>query len=178
MVRRLSPAAGPLERVAVERDGFHPYRTVSLRRDGHEIGLVGQLHPTVCDERDLPQATVVAELLLEPLLLAIPDTGLAPVAAQAIVKHPAMTIDVALAAGDEVPHTALESAARAGAGALLDELWTFDVYRGAQLDAGQRSVAMRLRLQDPDRQLTDADAEGVIDAVAAEAERIGATLRR
>ncbi|MCC5948557.1 MAG: phenylalanine--tRNA ligase subunit beta [Nitriliruptoraceae bacterium] len=180
VVRRLAPheQGAALERVAVTREGFHPYRTVSLRRDGHEIGLVGQLHPTVCEARDLPQATVVAELLLEPLLAATPDTGHPPVPAEPLVKHPAMTIDVALAADDGVPHTALEAAARAGAGDLLDALWTFDVYRGAQLGEGQRSVAMRLRLQDPDRQLTDADAEVVIDAVAAEAERIGAVLRR
>jgi phenylalanyl-tRNA synthetase beta subunit len=37
---------------------------------------------------------------------------------------------------------------------------------------------MRLRLQDPQRQLTDADAEAVIDAVATAAEAVGATLRR
>jgi phenylalanyl-tRNA synthetase beta chain len=60
----------------------------------------------------------------------------------------------------------------------LDELWWFDEYRGAQLGEGRRSVAMRLRLQDPHRQLTDADAEAVIDAVAVAAQGVGAKLRR
>ncbi len=187
VVRRIAPPDDPswtLERRPVERDGFHPGRTVALclagRDDGdaHEIGIVGQLHPTTIEDRDLPEAAVAGELLLEPFLAAIPATGHPPVTAEVLIKHPSMSIDVALIAADEVPHTALEQAVRSGAGTLLDELWTFDEYRGEQVGAGRRSVALRLRLQDPQRQLTDADAEAVIDAVAAEAERIGATLRR
>jgi phenylalanyl-tRNA synthetase beta chain len=55
----------------------------------------------------------------------------------------------------------------------------FDEYRGAQLGQGRRSLAYRLRLDDPARQLTDADAQQVIDAVAASvAEQVQGTLRR
>jgi phenylalanyl-tRNA synthetase beta chain len=167
-----------LERVPVERDGLHPGRTVALHLRGHEVGVVGQLHPDEADRRDLPEPVVVAELLLEPFLLAIPPADHPPVPARNLVRHPALTVDVALVADDDVPYTSLERVVRAGAGELLDELWWFDEYRGAQVGEGARSVAIRLRLQSPDRQLTDEDAERVIAAVAAEAETIGATLRR
>jgi phenylalanyl-tRNA synthetase beta chain len=100
------------------------------------------------------------------------------VRARRLVRHPALTVDVALVAADEVPYARLEQAVRTAAGGLLDELWWFDEYRGEQVGEGRRSIAIRLRLQDPERQLTDADAERVIDAVAVEAERIGAALRR
>ncbi len=60
---------------------------------------------------------------------------------------------------------------REGAGDLLDGLWWFDEYRGAQVGEGRRSVAIRLRLQAPDRQLTDADEKQVIEAVAARRRR-------
>jgi phenylalanyl-tRNA synthetase beta chain len=178
---RLSPPDDEtwrLERLPVERDGLHPGRTVALHVRGHEVGVVGQLHPDEADRRDLPEPVVVAELLLEPFLLAIPREGHAPVTARTLVRHPALTVDVALVADDAVPYSTLERAVRAGAGELLDELWWFDEYRGAQTGEGARSVAIRLRLQSPERQLTDEDAERIIEAVATEAETVGATLRR
>jgi phenylalanyl-tRNA synthetase beta chain len=180
VVRRLGPPDGDrrLERRAVQRDGLHPGRTAVLLLDGHEIGFAGQLHPSEADRRDLPEPVVVGELLLEPLLAAVPVDGYPPVAARTLIRHPALTLDVALVAEDEVPYASLEAAVRAGAGELLDELWWFDEYRGEQVGEGARSVALRLRLQAPDRQLTDEDAEQVIQAVAAQASGIGASLRR
>jgi phenylalanyl-tRNA synthetase beta chain len=186
VVARLSPPdrSWSLARVEVERDGFHPGRTASLRLAGRpgvedvEIGFAGQLHPDEADRRDLPEPVVVGELLLEPLLRAVPDGGYPPVSAVELVRHPALTLDVALIADDEVPYATLEAAVRRGAGELLDGAWWFDEYRGEQVGEGRRSVAVRLRLQSPDRQLTDEDAERVIEAVAGEAAAIGATLRR
>ena len=181
IARQLSPPdddAWELTRVAIERDGYHPGRTASLRLRGQEIGVVGQLHPEESDRRDLPEPVVVGELLLEPFLAAVPADGHPPVRARTLVRHPAMTVDVALVAEDAVAYATLEQAVRDGAGPLLDELWWFDEYRGAQVGEGRRSVAMRLRLQDPDRQLTDDDAERTIDAIAEAAEVVGATLRR
>ncbi|WP_052667387.1 phenylalanine--tRNA ligase subunit beta [Nitriliruptor alkaliphilus] len=176
---RLAPTAEArrLERVPVEREGFHPGRTVALLLGGHEVGLVGQLHPDEADRRDLPEPVAAGELLLEPFLRAV-DAGAAPVTARPLVKHPALTIDVALVADDPVPYARLEAAIRRGAGELLDGLWWFDEYRGEQVGAGRRSVAVRLRLQAPDRQLTEDDEKQVIEAVAAAAEEAGATLRR
>jgi phenylalanyl-tRNA synthetase beta chain len=72
-----------------------------------------------------------------------------------------MSLDVALVADDEVPYATLEAAVREGAGALLDGLWWFDEYRGEQVGEGNRSLALRLRLQAPDRQLTDEDEKRV-----------------
>ena len=181
VVARLAPPDAQgwhLDRVPADRPGLHPGRTAVLRLHGHEVGVVGQLHPDEADRRDLPEPVVVGELLLEPLLAVVPDDGHPPVKAVPLVKHPALSVDVALIAAEEVPYAVLEQAVREGAGDLLDGLWWFDEYRGEQIGAGRRSVALRLRLQAPDRQLTDEDAERVIDAVAAAAEQVGAALRR
>jgi phenylalanyl-tRNA synthetase beta chain len=178
---RLAPpddASWRLERVPTERAGLHPGRTAVLALHGREVGIVGQLHPDEAERRDLPEPVVVAELLLEPFLAAAPEDGHPPIAARPLVKHPALTVDVALVADEPVPYAVLEAVAREGAGPLLDGLWWFDEYRGEQVGPGRRSVALRLRLQAPDRQLTDDDAEQVIAAVAAAAARVGATLRR
>ena len=172
------------ERRAVTRDGLHPYRTAVLELVGlgadpttpHELGIVGQLHPTEAERRDLPEPVVVAELLLEPMLLDV-AAGREPVPGPRLVRHPAMTVDVAVVADDEVPWARLDAAIRAAAGDLLDELAVFDEYRGEQIGEGRRSVAARLRLQAPDRALTSEDEEAVLAAVRREVEAVGAQLR-
>ena len=89
-----------------------------------------------------------------------------------------MTIDVAVVAPTSVPYATLEAAVRDGAGDLLEELRLFDVFEGEQVGQGNRSVAMALRLQAADRQLTDEDAAATIDAVAEAVQAAGGTLRR
>ena len=180
MVDRVAPADRTdwrLVRRAAEREGFHPGRTAVLELRGAEVGVVGQLHPDEIESRDLVEPVVVAELLLEPLLAHLEVDGVVPVQARSLVTHPALSIDVALVADDDVAYDDLVAAVRTGAGDLLDELWFFDEYRGEQLGEGRRSVAIKLRLQDPDRQLTDDDAQAVIAAIGREAELVGAALR-
>ena len=176
VVRRAG--GSPLRRSPVERDGWHPGRTVALLRDGNEIGLVGQLHPDAADRWDLPDGTVAGELLVEPLLAALPAAGPAPARAPALVRHPAVGVDVAVVAPEGLTLEAVADAVRAGAGPLLDGLRWFDEFRGAQLPPGHRSLGFRLRLQDAERQLTDADAEAVLAGVEAAVVAIGAALRR
>ena len=64
---------------------------------------------------------------------------------------------------DDVPAEKLDKAIRQGAGPLLVDLELFDVYRGAGVGDGRRSLAYRLRLQAHDRNLTDADIAEVRD---------------
>jgi phenylalanyl-tRNA synthetase beta chain len=178
VIRRLEPSPGTwqLTRRPTDREGYHPFRTATLHLDGHEIGVVGQLHPREAADRDLPDPVVVAELLVEPLLQHV-NAGRDPVAAPVLVTHPAMIVDVAVVAAEEVAWETVAAAIRRGAGDLLDDLQVFDEYRGEQLGAGQRSVAARLRLQSPERQLTNEDEEAVLQAVAREVETVGARLR-
>lgn len=180
VVTRLSPpgAEARLLREPVEREGFHPGRSARLLLAGAELGFVGALHPEEARRRDLPEPVVVGELLLEPLLVRVPKDGHEPRRADPITRHPALTIDVAIVADETSPHADLEQIVRDGAGELLDAMWWFDEYRGAQVGEGRRSVAFRVRLQHPERQLTDADADRIIDTVAERASRAGAALRR
>ena len=76
-----------------------------------------------------------------------------------------------------MPAERLDKAIRQGAGALLVDLDLFDVYRGPGLGAGRRSLAYRLRLQAPDRNLTDADIAEVRAKVTVATAKLGAELR-
>jgi phenylalanyl-tRNA synthetase beta chain len=167
---------GPLRRRAIERDGWHPGRTVVLELAGIEVGIAGQLHPHACDAWDLPEPVVAGELLLEPLLHPARDGIRVPVAPQ-LVRHPAVVVDVAVVAPETVTVAAIAETVRSAAGVLLDDLRWFDEFRGPQLPEGHRSVGFRLRLQDADRQLSDADADGVLGRVGEAVKGIGAALR-
>ena len=78
---------------------------------------------------------------------------------------------------EDLPAERLDKAIRQGAGARLVDLDLFDVYRGEGVAAGHRSLAYRLRLQDPERSLTDADVAEVRRGVEAAATKLGAELR-
>lgn len=169
--------AGVLERRAVEREGWHPGRTVSLLLDGVEIGIAGQLHPHEADHWDLPDPVVAGELLVEALQHRASTQEQAEVRAPELVRHPAVVVDVAVVAHEELGTARIMQSVRDAAGPLLDELWWFDEFRGDQLPAQHRSLAFRLRLQDAGRQLNDQDAETVLRAVGVAVEAIGAALR-
>jgi phenylalanyl-tRNA synthetase beta chain len=71
----------------------------------------------------------------------------------------------------------LTDALGSAAGDLLVDLSLFDVYRGEALGSDRRSLAYRLRLQAPDRTLTDAEVGEVRARCIAAAEQAGGALR-
>jgi phenylalanyl-tRNA synthetase beta chain len=136
------------------------------------VGYAGELHPRVCAALELPARTSVMELDLD----ALPSAGV-PVGPP-ISAFPPVLLDLALVVGDDVPAAEVEEALREGAGELLESLRLFDVYTGAPVPPGSRSLAYALTLRAPDRTLTGEEATAVRDAaVAAAARRTGAALR-
>ena len=168
---------GILERRPIERDGWHPGRTVILLLAGVEVGIVGQLHPHSCERWDLPEESVAGELLLEPMLAVATSAGPRAAAAPRLVRHPAVVVDVAVVAPESLAVASIAALLDEAAGELLDDLRWFDEFRGPQLPEGHRSVAFRLRLQDEQRQLTDADADEVLQRVERAVSAAGASLR-
>ncbi len=92
-------------------------------------------------------------------------------------RYPSSDLDLAFVLPEDVPAEKLGKAIRQGAGSLLVDLDLFDVYRGDGIGAGGRSLAYRLRLQAPDRNLTDADVADVRQRVTKATAKLGAELR-
>ncbi|HTZ23368.1 MAG TPA: phenylalanine--tRNA ligase subunit beta, partial [Streptosporangiaceae bacterium] len=171
---------------AAQEPPWHPGRCAALyvhavTADGtgqeHQwlAGHAGELHPRVIEAYGLPPRTCAFEL----------DFGvLATAAAAAVVRGPALspyppaTQDVALVVAAEVPAADVTAALRDGAGDLLEDVRLFDVYTGAQLGDGRKSLAYTLRFRAPDRTLTAAEVTAARDAAVAEAgRRTGAVPR-
>ena len=95
-----------------------------------------------------------------------------------VTDDPVAKEDVALVVADTVTSAEVEAALREGAGDLLESVRLFDVYTGAQVGEGRKSLAFALRFRAPDRTLTDEEITAAREAaVALAAERHGAVLR-
>lgn len=137
--------------------GLHPTRTARVLLGGGEIGHVGEVDPDVSAGFGIEGRVGWIALDLAHLL---PAAGVYPQAVP-VGRHPSSDIDLAFVVGDEVPAGAVAASIGRAAGPLLQDLRLFDVYRHDRLGPGRRSLAFRLRLQAPDRTLTDADVAEV-----------------
>jgi phenylalanyl-tRNA synthetase beta chain len=170
---RVAAAAGvELRVVAADLAPFHPGRCAQLRVGDWPVGHAGELHPKVVEALGLPPRTCAMELDLDalPLVEDHPAPRVSP--------YPPVGVDVALVADAGVPAADLTDALRDGGGDLLEDVRLFDVYTGAQVGEGKRSMAFTLRFRAPDRTLTSEEANTARDAaVAVAARRHGAALR-
>jgi phenylalanyl-tRNA synthetase beta chain len=153
-------------------DPWHPGRCAAVQVDGRTVGHAGELHPAVCADLDLPRRTCAMEIDLD----AVPVPGRTP--APVISNFPPALIDVALVVDQDVPAARVERALVEGAGELLESVRLFDVYTGAQVGDGRKSLAYKLVFRAGDRTLTAEEALAARDAaVGAAADRLGAVLR-
>ena len=161
---------------AAAQDPWHPGRCAELLLDGRRVGLAGELHPRVVAAAGLPARTCAAEADLDVLVAAAQARG--PVAAPVVSPYPPASVDVALVVDEQTPAADVEAALREGAGALLEALRLFDVYRGPQVGEGRKSLAYALRLRAPERVLAGPEILAARDAaVALAADRVGAEIR-
>lgn len=174
-VRVIGAAAGiEIDVVQTQRAALHPGRTGALVADGEEVGYVGELHPAVAEEADLPGRATVLEIDLDRLLTL---AGRRIVAAS-LSTFPAATQDVSLTLPAEVPAGEVRAALVEGAGALLESVRLVDDYRGEGVPEGSKSLTFALRFRADDRTLTAAEASAAkLAGVAVAAERFGAALR-
>jgi phenylalanyl-tRNA synthetase beta chain len=170
---RLVAAASGVELTvrAGELAPWHPGRCAELLAGDRVVGHAGELHPRVCAALELPPRTCVMELDVDALPAATVPVG-PPISA-----FPPVLLDLAFVAADEVPADTVAGALRDGAGDLLESLRLFDVYTGAPVPAGSRSLAYALTLRAPDRTLTGEEAAAVRESAVAAARRVGAELR-
>jgi phenylalanyl-tRNA synthetase beta chain len=160
-----------------QHPSFMPGRTARLLlgEGGQHAGWLGELHPLVRERFDLPaQPVLAADLDLELLLSRVDERyDVAPVPAFPPVKE-----DLAVIVDDAMPATRVQGVIEAAGGKLLAGLILFDVYRGAQVGAGKKSLAYGLTYQAPDRTLTDAEvAKARARIVRRLQEELGAALR-
>ena len=172
--RRLADRMG-LENVELEQattPGFHPGRTARISLDGHPIGHVGELNPSVARGFDLEGRVAVAELDLAPIL--------SPVAFR-IGKTPSLLphvdFDLSFLVPADMPVADVVSATTTAADNLVEQVKVFDEYTGETLEEGTKAVAIRYRIRHPENTLTAEDVAHIRNSMIEAASNIGAALR-
>ncbi len=157
-----------------ESAAFHPGRCAAVWSGDTRLGTLGQIHPDVCAAYGLDGATYCAELdgvLLHDLEGAEPTYTPLP-------RFPAITRDIAVVCDAAVPVGELTECIRKAEKNVLRGVKLFDVYTGAGIPEGKKSVAFSLTLRSDDGTLTDDHAEEAVRAVLdALRESFGAVIR-
>ena len=148
---------------AAEAPGAHPARTASVSAGDTNVGFVGEVHPDVLDRWSIEGPVAWLDLDVGALLAA----PTRPIEQEPVSRYPSSDSDLAFWVPESVPAGDVQATIAAAAGELLVDLALFDVYRGAGAPDGTRGLAYRLRLQAPDRTLTDDDVSGVRERVLA-----------
>lgn len=149
---------------------YHPGRAAEVRRDGEPIGTFGEVAPEVCAEFDLNGRVVYGELEVRAL---VNDTI---AVYQPVSRFPDVVQDLALVLDEDVAAEQVRSVLATGR--YVQEVRLFDVYRGAPLPPGKKSLAFTLRFRAPDRTLTEDEVARIRSGLVERLGRqFGATLR-
>jgi phenylalanyl-tRNA synthetase beta chain len=163
---RYAPASHP---------SLHPGRAAEATIGGERVALLGELRPDVAAAFGLEDVRVsVAEVDLD-LALRLSTAGGKQIR---VPRYLPVEQDFAVVVEEGVPAGEVEQAILAGAGPLATGIALFDVFRGAQLGEGKKSLAYRVTFTALDRALTDDDLVKVRPKIERTVvQRVGGTLR-
>ncbi len=148
--------------VAVSDDpSFHPGRCADIKVGEHVIGKIGEIHPLVCENYDLPRGVCAAMVYTETMFDSVNnERGYIP-----LPIYPAMERDIALICDKNHEVGKLLEDIRSYAGKSLESASVFDVYSGKGVEEGKKSIAVRLVFRLADKTLTDEDADAGVKRI-------------
>ena len=139
-----------------------------------QLGELGQLLPALAKQYDLRDAVFLAELRLDELLAR----GNRSKSFKPLPQFPASRRDVAMLVSEATSHDSVLSAVKQAKPANLESVELFDVFRGKNVPAGQKSLAYAFTYRAADKTLTDADVNAAhTKAVDALKQKLSATVR-
>ncbi len=140
---------------------LHPGRQATASIGEQKLAVFGEVHPDVAADYGIDTRAYVAEVDLQSLF-AIESPR---VIYKALPRFPAIERDLALLCNIAMPVAEIEKIIRKAGGKILDSVALFDVYHGAQIETGKKSVAYSLKFRSPDRTLSDEDIDPVLSKI-------------
>lgn len=167
-------AVSAVEFAAIEHPALHPGRTAQIRAGECVLGIVGEVHPRVAENFDLPRRAILAEINVDALMDAAGTVRPLP----SLSRFPAVERDIAFLVKRLQPAAAIRSIIAAVAGSLCEAVELFDVYTGANIPSDSRSLAYRLTFRAAERTLSDEEVDAAMTLVRqALIDEVAATLR-
>ena len=156
------------------RPYLHPGRQANVVYDETVIGYLGEVHPTVAANYNMKDRVYIAVIdMPEIVSRATFDRKY-----EGIAKFPAATRDISMLVPKEILAGDIEKVFDEKGGKNLESYQLFDIYEGAQIRGGYKSVAYSLVFRAKDRNLEEADISGAMDKILKALENMGIELRK
>ena len=153
---------------------LHPGRQANIIYDGKVVGYLGEIHPEVADAYGIGERAYVAVIDMPEILpYATFDrkyTGIA--------KYPAVTRDISMVVPKKILVGQIEEVIEKNGGANLESYKLFDLYEGAQIKAGFKSVAYSIVFRAKDKTLEEAEITAAMNKILKGLEDLGIELRK
>ena len=144
-----------------EKTFLHPGRQANIIYEGEVIGYLGEVHPEVCENYDIGTKVNVAVLDI-PMIIERSNFNKK---FKSIGKFPAVTRDISMVMKKEILVGQVEEIIRKRGGKLLESYKLFDIYEGAQIKEGYKSVAYSISFRAEDRTLEDKEVSAVMEKI-------------
>jgi phenylalanyl-tRNA synthetase beta chain len=153
---------------------MHPTRSANVIINDKEVGVLGQLHPTLASSLGIDKTIYVAELSFDDLVCEFNDK----VVYAQISKFPNIERDLALILDENVKYSDVVKVIKANGGEFLRNVSLFDIYQGDQIAKGKKSMAFNLNFVSNERTLSveeiDQTIKNILDDLS---QKLGAVLR-
>ena len=153
---------------------LHPGRQANIVYDGTVVGYLGEVHPDVADTYGIGERAYIAVLDMPEIV----ERATFDRKYEGIAKFPAVTRDLSMVVPKEILVGQIEDAIEKRGGAYLESYELFDLYEGAQIKEGFKSVAYSIVFRAKDKTLADADISAAMEKILKELEGMGIELRK
>ena len=153
---------------------LHPGRQADIVYHGNVIGYLGEIHPTVAANYAIKERVYVADLDM-PYIVEYASFDRKY---RGIAKFPAVTRDLSMVVPKEVLAGDIEKVFDEKGGQYLERYALFDIYEGAQIKRGYKSIAYTLTFRAQDKTLEDADIQNAMNKILKKLEELGIELRK
>ena len=158
---------------AGETSFLHPTRNADILVNNKKIGYLGQIYPKYAEKLELQRPLYVAEIDLESLL----ELKVKTLSFKAISKYPKSERDLALEVDKNVTNQFVMDIIRQSGIKALKEIELFDVYAGANIAEGKKSLAYHLVFALEDKTLSFEEVESFVSKILANLNKKGINLR-
>lgn len=156
------------------RPFLHPGRQANIIYNNRSIGYLGEVHPEVLDNYDIGTRVYVAVLDMPPIV----EQATFNRKYTGIAKYPAVTRDISMVMKKDILVGQVDEMIRKNGGSILESFHLFDVYEGAQVASGHKSVAYSITFRAKDKTLEDKEVNEVMANILADLEKLGIELRK
>lgn len=156
-----------------ERPYLHPGRKADIYYGETLIGYMGEVHPEVCDNYNIGTKAYVAVLDMPAIVpLTTFDRKY-----EGIAKFPAVTRDLSMVVPKDILVGQIEEVIAQRGGKHLESYELFDLYEGAQIKPGFKSVAYTITFRNKEKTMEEAEISAAMKKILNGLQSLGIELR-